>query len=186
MNSLWDLFRTFAKVGIMTFGGGYAMLPILQREVVEDKEWATEEELANYMAVGQCTPGIIAVNTATFIGQKNRGTMGGIVATLGLVFPSCVIISFLAGCINSFADQPIIQNAFASIRVCVCILIFNAVCKLWKGAVKDRLTLSIFLTVTVAAFFLDISPAVFVIIAGAIGIIPELFRQHHEKEVHIK
>ena len=78
-----DLFLTFAKVGVMTFGGGYAMLPILQREVVENKGWATEEELTDYFAIGQCTPGIIAVNTATFIGQKNKGILGGVIATLG-------------------------------------------------------------------------------------------------------
>ena len=90
---LWELFYTFAKVGVMTFGGGYAMLPILQREVVENKGWATEEELANWFAIGQCTPGVIAVNTATFAGRKVLGNIGGVVATLGVVFPSLIIIS---------------------------------------------------------------------------------------------
>ena len=104
MKELWTLFWTFAKMGVMTFGGGMAMLPILQREVVENKHWATEEELTDYYAIGQCTPGIIAVNTATFIGQKYKGIAGGIVATLGVVFPSLVIISILAGLINNFAD----------------------------------------------------------------------------------
>lgn len=94
--SLWLLFWTFAKMGVMTFGGGYAMLPILQREVIDNRGWATEEELMDYFAIGQCTPGIIAVNTATFIGQKLRGIAGGITATLGVVFPSLVIISLLA------------------------------------------------------------------------------------------
>ena len=91
MNIMVDLFVTFAKVGVCTFGGGYAMLPILQREVVEKKGWATEEELTDYFAVGQCTPGIIAVNTATFIGYKYRGIPGGVLATLGLVFPLSLI-----------------------------------------------------------------------------------------------
>ena len=126
---LWELFYTFAKVGVMTFGGGYAMLPILQREVVENKGWATEEELADWFAIGQCTPGIIAVNTATFIGQKHRGWLGGIVATLGVVFPSLVIISILAGLITNFSHLAWVQNAFAGIQVCVCVLIFNAVLK---------------------------------------------------------
>ena len=98
-----DLFFTFAKVGVMTFGGGYAMLPILQREVVENKGWATEEELMDYFALGQCTPGIIAVNVATFIGQKLTGILGGIIATLGVAFPSVVIISMLAGVIEAFS-----------------------------------------------------------------------------------
>ena len=103
LKELWELFLTFAKVGVMTFGGGMAMLPILQREVVENKGWATDEELTDYFAIGQCTPGIIAVNTATFIGQKRKGVWGGIVATLGMVFPSLVIITLLAGLITSFS-----------------------------------------------------------------------------------
>ena len=86
MNIYLDLFLTFAKIGVCTFGGGYAMLPILQREVVEKEGWATEEELTDYFAIGQCTPGIIAVNTATFVGQGLAGSIGGIVATLGVVF----------------------------------------------------------------------------------------------------
>ena len=116
MNEYLDLFGTFAKVGVMTFGGGYAMLPILQREVVEHKGWATEEELMDYFAIGQCTPGVIAVNTATFIGQKHRGWLGGIVATLGVVFPSLVIISILAGLITNFSHLAWVQNAFYGLR----------------------------------------------------------------------
>lgn len=121
----------------MTFGGGYAMLPILQREVVENKGWATEEELADWFAIGQCTPGVIAVNTATFAGRKVLGNIGGVVATLGVVFPSLIIISLLAGVITTFAEVAWVKNAFAGIRVCVCVLIFNAVVKLWKKSV-DR------------------------------------------------
>ena len=140
MNNLVDLFVTFAKVGVMTFGGGYAMLPILQREVVDSKGWATEEELMDYFAIGQCTPGIIAVNTATFIGQKQRGILGGILSTLGVVFPSLVIISLLAGVITVFSHLAWVQHAFGGIRVCVCILILNAVVKLLKKAVLDAPT----------------------------------------------
>ncbi|MBQ7193984.1 MAG: chromate transporter, partial [Synergistaceae bacterium] len=92
-----DLFITFCRIGVVTFGGGYAMLPILQREIVENKKWGTDEELADYYAIGQCTPGIIAVNVATFIGRKIAGIPGGIVATLGVVFPSLLIIAGLAG-----------------------------------------------------------------------------------------
>lgn len=174
MTGLWELFFTFAKVGAITFGGGLAMLPILQREVVERRGWATEEELTDYFAIGQCTPGIIAVNTATFIGQKLRGTLGGICATLGVVSPSLLIITFLAGMISNFAEIPFVQNAFAGIRVCVCILIFNAICKLWKNAVKGALGLAIYLAVAVGACFLDISPAIFVLLSGGIGILLEL------------
>ncbi len=171
MKLLWTLFWTFAKVGVMTFGGGYAMLPILQREVVDNKSWATEEELMDYFAIGQCTPGVIAVNTATFIGQKTKGILGGIVATLGVVFPSLVIISALAGVIEAFSHIAWVQNAFGGIRVCVCVLILNAVVKLFKKAVVDIPTLLIFLIVTLGSTFTDLSPVIFVLTAGILGIV---------------
>lgn len=168
---LGQLFLTFAKVGFMTFGGGMAMLPILQREVVEDKGWATDEELVDYFAIGQCTPGIIAVNTATFVGQKQAGILGGIAATLGIVFPSLVIIMALAGVINSFSHLAWVQHAFAGIRVCVCVLIFNAVVKLLKGSVKDWPAALIFAAVLAAALLTDLSPVIFVAAAAALGIV---------------
>ena len=171
MPILLDLFLTFAKVGVMTFGGGYAMLPILQREVVENKGWATEEELMDYFAIGQCTPGVIAVNTATFIGQKLKGIFGAIFATLGVVFPSLVIISLLAGVIEAFSHLVWVQNAFGGIRVCVCVLIANAVVKLYKKAVVDIPTFIIFLLVTLGSIFLPVSPVIFVLIAAVAGII---------------
>ena len=171
MNELLDLFLTFDKMGVMTFGGGMAMLPILQREVVENKHWATEEELVDYYAIGQCTPGIIAVNTATFIGQKKRGAIGGIVATLGVVFPSLVIISILAGLITNYSHLAWVQNAFAGIQVCVCVLIFNAVVKLLKKSVVDKPTAAIFALVLAGGVFLDVSPVWFVIAAALAGIV---------------
>ncbi len=171
MKLLWDLFRTFAKIGVMTFGGGYAMLPILQREVVENKHWATEEELMDYFAIGQCTPGVIAVNTATFVGQKLKGIGGGILATLGVVFPSLVIISALAGVIEAFSHILWVQHAFGGIRVCVCVLILNAVVKLYKKAVVDIPTFAIFLLVTLGSTFTPVSPVIFVLAAGAAGIL---------------
>ena len=171
MNQLLDLFLTFARIGGLTFGGGYAMLPILQREVVEKRHWATEEELMDYYAIGQCTPGIIAVNTATFVGQGLAGSIGGIVATLGVVFPSLIIITVIAAFIQNFAQLAIVQNAFAGIRVCVCVLIFNAVVKLWKKAVVDKPTLVICLLVILGSALTEFSPIVFVILAAAAGII---------------
>ena len=167
---LGELFLTFAKVGVMTFGGGYAMLPILQREVVENKGWATEEELADYFAIGQCTPGIIAVNTATFVGQKRCGVPGGITATLGVVFPSLVIITVIAAVLRGFAEYPAVRHAFAGVRVCVCVLILNAVVKLWKKAVVDVPALVIFFAVLALALFTECSPVLFVLAAAAAGI----------------
>ena len=171
LKELLSLFLTFAKVGVMTFGGGYAMLPILQREVVENKGWATDEELTDYFAIGQCTPGVIAVNTATFIGQKHRGIIGGIVATLGVVFPSLIIIAALAGVIDAFSHLTWVQHAFAGIRVCVCVLIFNAVLKLWKGAVKDVWGLVIFLVILALSVFTKLSPIIYVLAAAVAGLL---------------
>ncbi|MBQ3211871.1 MAG: chromate transporter [Oscillospiraceae bacterium] len=171
MKTLFALFLSFAKVGVMTFGGGYAMIPILEREIVEDKGWAESEELMDYYAVGQCTPGIIAVNVATFIGRKLAGIPGGIAATLGMIFPSLVIICAIAGVLSNFSDLPAVKSAFAGIRVCVCVLIFNAVVKLWKNAVPDKGALLICLFVFILSVFLDISPIIFVVVCACAGIL---------------
>ncbi len=168
---LFNLFVSFAKVGVLTFGGGYAMIPLLEREIVDNRGWATSEELMDYYAVGQCTPGVIAVNTATFIGRKIAGVPGGIVATLGVVFPSVVIISVIAGILSSFADIPAVKSAFAGIRVCVCVLIFNSVLKLWKAAVPDKAALVLALLVFALSFFLHLSPVIFVVFCAAAGIL---------------
>ena len=169
--NLLPLFLSFAKVGVMTFGGGYAMIPILEREIVEKQGWESSEELMDYYAVGQCTPGVIAVNTATFIGYKVAGVPGGIIATLGIVFPSLVIITIIAGILTSFSDLPAVKSAFAAVRVCVCVLIFNAVVKLWKGAIKDKAALCLFLAVFLLSLFFDLSPVVFVLFCAAAGIL---------------
>ncbi len=146
--------------------------PGREREaLVENKGWATDEELTDYFAIGQCTPGVIAVNTATFIGQKRAGIAGGIVATLGVVFPSLLIILALAGVITSFSHLTWVQHAFAGIRVCVCVLIFNAVLKLWKSAVKDVWGLLIFLAVLAASLLTSLSPVWYVLAAGVAGVL---------------
>ena len=181
MNEYLDLFLTFARIGGLTFGGGYAMLPILQREVVEKRGWATEGELMDYYAVGQCTPGIIAVNTATFIGYKNKGTLGGTIATLGVVFPSLIIITIIAAFISNFAELAVVQNAFAGIRVCVCVLIFNAVVKLWKKAVVDAPTMVIFLLVFLGSVIFSASPILFVIVSAVAGIFVRVVLKVGEK-----
>ena len=187
MNLYLDLFLTFARVGACTFGGGYAMLPILQREIVEKKEWATEAELTDYFAIGQCTPGVIAVNTATFVGQKQKSIPGGIVATLGLVFPSIVIILVIAAFLQNFADLPVVIHAFAGVRACVCALILSSVLKLRKSSLVDGPTAVIFAVVLVLAVIGNfiafdgntplgallnflLSPVVLVVAAGVAGL----------------
>lgn len=171
MSILFELFLTFAKVGAMTFGGGPAMLPMFQREVVDNKGWATEDELMDYYAIGQCTPGIIAVNTATFIGRKKAGIPGAVFATAGMIFPSLIIITVLAKLIQSYSYITWVQHAFAGIRVCVCVLIFNAVIKLGKKAIVDLPTTIIFAVVLLGSVILGISPIAFVVLAALAGIV---------------
>ena len=181
MNRYLDLFLTFARVGVCTFGGGYAMLPILQREIVEKKKWATEEELADYYAIGQCTPGVIAVNTATFVGRTQGGVAGGILATLGVVFPSVVIILLIAAFLQNFAEVPAVIHAFNGVRACVCALILSSVLKLGKKALTDLPSKLVFIVVLLLAaqrsFFgwnglagFLTSPPVLVVAAGLVGV----------------
>lgn len=148
---LLDLFLTFAKVGVMTFGGGYAMLPILQREIVEKKKWATEDQLADYYAVSQCTPGAIAVNTATLVGSSQAGGAGGVLATLGVVSPSIVIILAIAAFLSNFMHLEVVAHAFNGVRAGVTALILVSVIKLFKGAVKDWPTRCIYIVVLALA-----------------------------------
>lgn len=172
MPLLLDLFCAFFRIGLFTFGGGYAMLPLLQREIVEKKHWATEEELLDYFAVGQCTPGIIAVNTATFVGFKEKKLPGAIFATLGIVSPSLVIITVIAALLSNFAHIAAVQNAFAGIRVAVCVLILNSIVKLWKKSVVDKLTLGVFIAVFLGSVLLShVSPVVFIVAAAVLGIV---------------
>lgn len=158
------------------------MLPILQHEVVEKKHWGTEEEIMDYYAMGQCLPGIIMINTASFVGRKQKGTLGSICSAAGAAIPSLIIIIIIAMCLTSFADMPAIKNAFAGIRVCVVVLIINAVSKLWKKAIVDWKCFLLFLTICTLSFFTDISPILFVIASSVIGIILSLFLSREKKE----
>ncbi len=171
MKEYLELIVTFFKIGIMTFGGGYAMLPIIQREVVEKKDWATEEEILNYYAIGQCTPGVIAVNTATFIGNKRKGVLGGFLATFGIVLPSLIIITILAAALTGFADIPAVQHALAGIRVAVVVLVGFSVVKLAKSGIKDAFGWCVFLLTFLASVLFDLSPVIIVIAAAAAGLI---------------
>lgn len=173
MKELMNLFWTFCRIGGLTFGGGYAMLPMLQKEVVETHKWATEQELLDYYAVGQATPGIIAVNTATFIGYKEKGILGAIFATSGVVFPALVIIMSIAGFIDSFSDLNIVQHAFSGIRVAVGVLILNALVKMVKGSVKDILGIILFVATFIISTVFNISVVYIIVASALIGIISD-------------
>ena len=171
MRELFDLFLTFSRISVLTFGGGYAMLPMFQREVVEKKGWATEEELMDYFALGQCTPGANAINVAVYVGSKTRGILGGIAAPLGVAFPSIIIITAIAAFISNFSDLPAVQYAFAGIRVGVCALILKTIMKLVKGSLIDLPTILICLAVFFGSVFLDLSPVLYVVLAAIAGIV---------------
>lgn len=182
MKILIKLFLVFAKIGAVTFGGGYAMLPIMQRELVEKYKWATDDELMDYFAIAQCTPGVIAVNTATFIGYKKRGILGGIIASLGVVTPSIIIITLIAAFLKNFAEYPLVVYALNGIRVCVCVLIFNAILKVSKSALVDKWAWVIFGIVFILFFFFNISAALLVVMAGVMGYIIKRIVKEEKKD----
>ncbi len=177
MKKLWILFWTFAKIGAMTFGGGLTMLPLLTREIVEKKKWATEDELLDYYVIGQCTPGIIAVNTATFIGYYQAGIWGGIFATLGMVTPSVVIILTMAAVLQGFLSVAAVAYALTGIRAVVCALLANTVINLGKKSLVDGWCVAIFVVVLALCFLGDfgvippLSSVVIVIFAALLGIL---------------
>ena len=182
MKQLINLFWIFFKMGCVNFGGGYALLPLLQKELVEKRGWATDEELTDYYAIGQCTPGAIAVNVSTFIGYKIKGIIGGIVATIGFVFPAFLIITIIASVLNQFADVPEVQSAFRAIRAVVFVLVLQAVVKLSKKSIIDVVTFGIALIVLLLTIFTEIPLYVYVIIAGAIGVLLGYYREGKKKK----
>ncbi|MBR1418212.1 MAG: chromate transporter [Synergistaceae bacterium] len=170
MSELWELYKTFAAIGSVTFGGGYAMLPILERELVNKREWTSLDELRDYFSIGQCTPGIIALNVSTFIGEKRAGVMGAVAAGLGFLTVPIIIILIIAAFLTNFTELEIIQHAFAGVRVCVCVLIVQAVMRLWKSSIVDKLTLALYLIIFMLNAFAKISPALLVIASGLLGL----------------
>lgn len=171
MRLLFSLFSSFFQIGLFTFGGGYAMLPMLQKEVIQKHHWSTEEELLDYYALSQCTPGVIAVNTATFIGTKLKGALGGAVATIAVVAPSMLIISLISAVLQNFASYTVVQHAFAGIRVAVCALVVSSVWNLYKKGVNGAMANGIFAACLVLITLFDLSPIVIVLAAFVIGII---------------
>ena len=171
MEVLWQLYVAWFKMGLFTFGGGYAMLPMIQKEVIEKYHWATDSEIMDYYAVGQCTPGIIAVNTATFVGNKVKGVIGGIVATLGVISPSIIIIFLISSLISNFSDLEIVQHALNGIKVAVCVLMFLALEKLIKNGIKDLPSFVIALVTFLLSYFTNISTVIVVICAGVVGFV---------------
>jgi chromate transporter len=165
----FELIRAFFKVGLLTFGGGYAMLPILDREIIRKKGWITMDEAMNYYTIAQITPGLIGINTATFVGYRVKGNVGGIVATLSFILPGTLLMIVIAFCLRNFADHPVVQHAFAGIRVAVCALILDTVGKLIKGVFTNAASVIVMLTVFTLAVIFNPSPVFLIVPAGIFG-----------------
>ena len=171
MKIYWELYIAFLRIGGLTFGGGLAMLPMLKYELVQKRAWITDEELVDCYAIGQCTPGIIAVNTATYVGFKKKGIMGGIVSTLGMITPSLVIITAVALCLQAFINNIYVQHAIMGIRGVVCALMLNTVLTLAKKNLKGAFCYIIAIIAFLVAFFTGIQTIIIVIFAAVLGII---------------
>ncbi len=184
MKDLLELYWAYLKIGCVNFGGGYAMLPLLERELVNKRGWTTMEELRDYFAIGQCTPGLIALNVSTFIGQKRKGVAGAVAAMLGFLTAPIAIILVIAAFLRNFAELEVVQHAFAGIRVCVCVLIVQAVLRLWKSSVVDVFTMvlyAVILALSAVSTFTSLLPfkipaAVLVILAGLAGLAASLIK----------
>lgn len=171
MKLLWQLFFSFFKVGLFTFGGGYAMIPLLQAELVEKRKWISESDLMDYFSIGQCTPGIIAVNVATFCGYKMKAKTGAVIATFGIIVPSMILIILIASVLHNFLDNPYVIHAFAGVRIVVVALIAETLISFWKKGIRDKTGIAVFLVSIGLLIGLGVSPAVIVLLAVAFGLI---------------
>lgn len=164
---LSELYLTFAKIGLMTFGGGLAMLPVIEREVVEKKKWETSEALYDYYAVSQCTPGVIAINVATFVGYNKRKTLGGVVASLGVITPSVIIILLIATTLVQIQNIPLVQSALKGIGIGIAAILIPTIYKIGKNSVKSILGIVLAVLSFVLCYFLKVS-VIYVVIGGIV------------------
>lgn len=170
-NSKLDLFSTFFKIGLFTFGGGYAMISLMQREVVENKKWITSEDMSDMITISESSPGPVSVNVATFVGYKVAGVFGALCSTLGVVVPSFLIIVLLSGVIDVLQDNQIFQNAFFGIRAAVIALILKTFISMYKECPKDIFSYLIMILTLICVLFLDVNPIYLIICSAILGII---------------
>lgn len=168
--SLWQLFVTFFKIGAFTFGGGYAMIAVMEEALVQNKKWITSEFMLDMIVIAESTPGVIAVNMATGVGYKTRGIIGAIVATLGVVLPSFLLILGLSFAIESFGSNYWYKAAFAGIRCCVVVLIFNAFIKLGKQIEKNLFNIILVVSAFAVSVFTNFNVIYLIIIGAVVGV----------------
>lgn len=184
MRILFELYTSWFKIGLFTFGGGYAMLPMIEKEIIDKKHWSKYEDIMDYYAISQCTPGVIAVNTATFVGYKVKGIIGGVVATLGVVSPSLIIITLIATLLSNFAEIPVVIHALEGIKVGVCVLMVSSIYKLLKKSIVDKYAAIIFLFILGLALGNVVSTVYLVVIAGILGLLFSYLKTLKEKKNH--
>lgn len=170
-NNKFSLFTTFFKIGAFTFGGGYAMIPLIQKEVVENKKWVTDQDILDIIAIAESTPGPISVNTATFIGYKLFGIFGAFIATFGLVLPSFLIILTISLFLKEFQNVEIVQLAFKGIRAGILALILKALFTMYKQCPKSALSYTLIAFSFLSTSFLNLSPLVAIIFCAISGIL---------------
>ncbi|NLR90040.1 MULTISPECIES: chromate transporter [Flammeovirga] len=166
----FQLFYSFFKIGLFTFGGGYAMVPLLEKELIDNKKWLTNEELLEIMSIAQMTPGTIAINAATFVGYREKGFLGGIMTTAGVIAPSYLVITIIYHLFDETFEHPIAQKAFMGARACIVALIGHSVWKMFKGSVTDKYGLGIFLIACLLLFVFHIHPILLIIVGAMLGV----------------
>lgn len=182
LRDLWTLYALFFRMGAVTFGGGYAMLPILRREIVQNRHWMEEETIMDYYALSQGLPGIIAVNVSVFIGYRRRGIPGAVAAALGMVSPCILIITIIAAFLSNFQENVYVQHALAGISVCVAALILDAVMSMWKKGVKDLFGIVLCLVMLVLSLFTDLSPILLIVACALLGVAAKLRKTGEEEK----
>ena len=182
MNKFVKLYISWFKIGLFTFGGGYAMIPMIQKEIVDKHRWVTAEDILNYYAISQCTPGAIAVNLSTFIGGKIDGFFGALISTLGVITPSIIIISIIAAFLSNFSSLEVVKHALAGIQIAVCVLMFGVVKNLFKTSIVDIPSLLICLVAFLLAYFTNIPTVLLVILAAVFGYVFYTYKN----KIHLK
>lgn len=182
IHGLRELYLTFFRIGGLTFGGGLTMLPMLKHELVAKKGWVSEDELLDCYAIGQCTPGVIAVNTATFVGYKREGIPGGIAATLGMISPSVVLITLIASFFQAFVENAYFQHAIMGVKGVVCALMLNTVITLARKSLVNLMSVLVCGAALVLALFTPVPTVMIVVLAGLSGAAAELWRRRDPGE----
>ena len=180
LKELFDIYLKFFKIGAVTFGGGYAMLPILRREIVEKEKWLSEEAVMDFYAISQSMPGIIAINVGAFIGYQRRKKLGAAAAALGVVSPCIVIITIISACLSNFQGNVYVRHALSAVSVCVCALILDSIVAMWKKGVKDVFGIVVFAIMLVLMTFTETSPVLLVVLSAVCGIICKSLQERNK------